>query len=151
MFTFRNHFFIFALKKSHVYCTGFPQKSDIFTRVPHKYSELEYNLNRQSISLTYNSFFKEIYEHDYIHDDYVIDDYDNDNYNTEFKARRLLSRSDFNVITLCLRDLKQDPATYTIFYCCINKYMNQIQHKSLKTGRHAQCVVPNFCYQTNSL
>jgi hypothetical protein len=59
-------------------------KSQIFSQGYHKYLEFEYNLNRQSTSLTNNSFSKEKYKHDYIRYDYVIDDYDNDNCNTGF-------------------------------------------------------------------
>jgi len=62
----------------------FFRKSQILSQGFHRHSEFEYNLNRQSTSLTNNSFSKEKYEYDYIHEEYVIDDYDNDNCNTEF-------------------------------------------------------------------
>jgi len=60
------------------------RKSQILSQGFNRYSEFEYNLNKQSTSLTNNSFSKEKYEHDYNHYDYFIDDYDNDNCNTGF-------------------------------------------------------------------
>jgi hypothetical protein len=51
------------------------RKSQILLQAFHRCSEFEYNLNRQSTSLTNNSFSEEKYEPDYIHDDYVIADY----------------------------------------------------------------------------
>ena len=53
------------------------RKSQIMSQGYHRYSELEYNSNVQSYYLKNNSFNKERYEHDYIHDDCVIDDNDN--------------------------------------------------------------------------